>query len=256
MNRLGRFGPLGLVLVLFAPAPLFADLAWTEQTVTAVLLDQKAQPQSQTTARIALKGNMAKIEDQEQAGIRYYNFSNSTAVFYSLKTKTFLVAPFRDLLQQARLQEQQVRQDLDQREAAADRLLPESGRVIKAQVQGQRLRFALEGLPFRLEKTAEKKTLLGHPCRKYLGWAGDQNYLEVWVAEDLPLGPEFQHYAAAMKKLAPLSSQHLEVVPGVPLFTRFRYGPVETVQEVKRISTTPLPLEEFLLPSEAQPALP
>jgi hypothetical protein len=256
VNPIQKCLPILFALGFLAPGRLRADLAWTEQAATAVMLDGKAYPQTETFTRVALKGNAAKIEDRDQAGIRYYNFYNSTAVFYSLKSKTFLLVPFRDLLQQARAQEQQVRQDLDNREAVAGRLAFETGRIMKAQVDGQRVRFALKGLPFRLEPTAETKTLLGHSCRKYLGYAGDRNYLELWVAQDLKPGPEFKEYAEAMMKLDPVSYQHLLAVPGIPLLTHFRYGPVETAQEVKSLSTDPLPLEEFLLPAEAQPALP
>jgi len=256
VNPIQKCLPILFALGWLAPGRLQADLAWTEQAATAVMLDGQAYPQTETFTRVALKGNAARIEDRDQAGIRYYNFYNSTAVFYSLKSKTFLLVPFRDLLQQARAQEQQVRQDLDNREAVAGRLAFETGRIMKAQVDGQRVRFALKGLPFRLEPTAETKTLLGHSCRKYLGYAGDRNYLEVWVAEDLKPGPEFKEYAEAMAKLDPIRCQYLTAVPGVPLLAYFHYGPVETIQEVKSVSIAPLPLEEFLLPSDAQPALP
>lgn len=239
------------------PARLWADLAWTEQTATLVVVDGKPSPQGVVQTKISLKGNAAKFEDLSQNGVRYYNFANQSAIFLSLKNKSFLTVRFADLLAQARAQEGQVRQDLDAREAAANRSLNlTSGKITKAQVQGQRKRFALAGQPFRLEETKQTKTLLGHPCRLYRGYAGKDNYLEVWAAEDVKPDPAFRAYAEAFARLDPVGSQHLLSVPGFPLLATFRYGPVQVDWSVQSLSLAPLPLEEFLLPPGARPAMP
>jgi hypothetical protein len=240
-----------------SPAPARADQAWTEPLTTLVTVDGKPTFQGAVHARVALKGDIAKIEDRDQAGVRYYNFANHHAVFFSLKTKTFMTVPFRDLLEQARAAEAGIRASLDASEAAADRNLNlDSARISKAQIQGQRKRFALQGQPFRLEATRETMTRLGHPCRKYRGYAGSDNYLEVWVAEDVKPDPGFRQYAESLVELDPLGSQHLLAAPGFPLQAAFHFGPVEVDWEVLSLSLANLPLDEFLLPPGAQPALP
>jgi len=258
MNKVANFF-LAALLAMGAsyPARLWADWSWTEQLTTLVTVDGQPTFQSAVHARVALKGDIAKIEDRDQAGVRYYNFANNNVVFLSLKTKTFMTVPFRGLLEQARAEKAGVRNSLDTAEAAADRNLNlASGRISKAQVQGQRRRFALEGPPFRLEATRETMTRLSHPCRKYRGYAGSDNYLEVWVAEDLKPDPAFRQYAESLVELDPLGSQHLLAAPGFPLQAAFHFGPVEVDWEVQSLSLAPLPVEEFLLPPGAQPALP
>jgi hypothetical protein len=246
-----------LAAAAWYPAPLRADLAWTERLTTLVTVEGKPTFQGAVQTRVALKGDIAKLEDRDQAGIRFYNFANQSAVFLSLKTQTFMTVSFRDLLEQARAQEAGIRKSLDSREAAAIRNSAfDSGKITQAQVVGQRKRFALEGQPFRLEAGRETKTLLGHPCRRYRGYAGTDNYLEVWVAEDLKPDPAFRQYAESMTKADPVGSQHLLAVPGFPLSARLRFGPVEMVWEVQSLSLAPLPVAEFLLPPGAQPALP
>jgi hypothetical protein len=258
MNKVAKFFLAALLVTAASyPARLWADWSWTELLTTAATVDGNPIPLDVVHARVALKGDMAKIEDRDQAGVRYYNFANQNAVFLSLKNKTFMTVPFRDLLEQARAEQAGVRNRLDTAEAAADSNLNlTSARISKAQVQGERRRLALEGLPFRLEATQETQTLVGHPCRRYRGYAGSNNYLELWVAEDLKPDPAFRRYAESQVKLDPLGSQHLLATPGFPLRAVFHYGPVEVDWEVESLSLTPLPLDEFLLPPGVQPALP
>ena len=250
------FFALAMVISATAPGLLWADMTWEEETTTSVILDGTAYPQEAAATRVALKGDAARIDDRDQAGVRYYNFFNETAIFYSQRNHSFLMVHFRDLLSQTQAQDQQVRQSLDERAAQAERLVPASGRLLKAQVEGQRLRFALEGLPFRLEATGETAALLGHPCRKYRGYNGETLYLETWLAEDIAPDQAFRAYSQALARLDRQSYQHQLETQGFPLKTVFTYGPVQTVHEVKSFSAAPIPVTEFLLPDDAQLAVP
>jgi hypothetical protein len=100
-----------------------------------------------------------------------------------------------------------------------------------------------------------RRTIAGHPCRGFR-LHGRQASIEVWVAEDLPVGPgvfaDFLEWSGAAQALEGLVAAVREL-PGFPLETRTRVSVLgetqETVATVTSIRVGPQPPSLFEVPA-------
>jgi Domain of unknown function (DUF4412) len=100
-----------------------------------------------------------------------------------------------------------------------------------------------------------RRTIAGHACRGFR-LRGRQASLDVWVAEDLPVGAaafaDFLEWSGAAQALGGLVAAIREL-PGFPLETRTRVSVLgethETVATVTAIRVGPQPAELFEVPA-------
>jgi hypothetical protein len=99
------------------------------------------------------------------------------------------------------------------------------------------------------------RTIAGHPCRGFR-LRGRQATLDVWVAEDVAVGPglfaDFLEWSGAAQALGGLVAAVREL-PGFPLETRTRVSvlgePQETIATVTTLRVGPQPAERFEVPA-------
>ena len=100
-----------------------------------------------------------------------------------------------------------------------------------------------------------RRTIAGHACRGFR-LRGRDTAVDVWVAEDLPVGAglfaDFLEWSGAAQSLGPLIAAIREL-PGFPLETRTRVSVLgemqETVATVTAIRVGPQPAERFEVPA-------
>jgi hypothetical protein len=100
-----------------------------------------------------------------------------------------------------------------------------------------------------------RRTIAGHPCRGFR-LRGGQTNVDVWVADDLPVGPgvfaDFLEWSGAAQALSGLVAA-VRDLPGFPLETRTRVSVLgetqETVATVTEIRVGPQPAALFEVPA-------
>jgi hypothetical protein len=106
----------------------------------------------------------------------------------------------------------------------------------------------------RTKRLPGSRTIGGHRCHGYR-LSGPAITMDVWVAEDLPVGidafAEFLEWSGAAQSLGGLLA-HLRRLPGFPMETRSRVSLLgetrEAVTTVSSIQIGPQPRERFELP--------
>jgi len=234
----------------------WADLSWASRTVTTVRANSREENLGQGSQNYSLKQNLLRIDDLgENGGARFYNFFNQTAVLADFDNKTFLALPMSELIRQTREQREGVKADLPAREQDLENMPLIERNLTAAQIEAQRKKFEIWAKPYQVKPTADRAVIAGHPCSKYEGLAGGESFQEIWVADDIKLDPAYQlYFAKGMAALDPQEFSHLPLIPKFPMKVVTHYGAVTVTIEVQQITTSPIPLDAFILPPDLKSA--
>lgn len=252
--RLFSLAAAALVL-LMAPAAHGMDLYWESKTETSLNYDGKTEEMSSSRQSYSLKANLLRVDDTGKRRYRIYNFHKRTAVLVDLAAGVFAEFSFRDLARHVRNERNRLKESLKRREKSLSSLPPEAKKKTAAKISAQRKKYNLWGRRYRLRKTEERKNISGHPCKKYIGISGNEEFQEIWVAEDIELDRHYKaYYARGMKTIDPQESSHLARLPGFPMKVITHYGQVTVTEEVTHVSEHKIPADAFLLPEDLKPA--
>jgi hypothetical protein len=240
----------GVWMGVGAPAAA-ADWSWEQAETVTLELGDTVKTLSQGRSTFTVKNNLLRLDDAGLGGARIFNFQNRQVLILNFRAKAFFLVPLEQLIREKREERAGVKAGLEQRAAEAASLPGEEGEVLRAQVEAQKKKYELWERPYQVRPTGDKANILGHVCEKYEGLAGEEVFQELWVAEDLPLGTDFHRYiSAGLNDLDSQQYSYFGRLPGFPLKVINRYGPVSVREEVLRISTTPSPVDAFLIPDD------
>ena len=237
--------------VLAALGPARADLSWETKGQAFLTIGGGETVVQSSKSSFSLKQNVVRIDEAEVNGARFINFQNQTGVIVSFEERTFTVWPLTELIAMERNSEEELKQDLPNREITLTTMQGEEKEIYAAQIEAQKIIFDLWSKPYQVRATTERGEVLGHQCVKYEGLSGDKVFQEIWVAEDIVLDPFYKTYfAPGMGRFDPQEYGHLPLVPGFPMKVINRYGLVRVVTEVTHVTDSLIPAEAFTLPED------
>jgi len=245
-------GILMVVVALLAGwLPARADWTWEQTELTTLELGATVKTLSQGSATYTVKSNLVRLDDVARGGCQIINFENRQFLLINFQTKAFILFPLDEMIKSNLDDRAAIKGDLDNKAAEAAGLPGEQGRLMAAQVQAQRKKYQLWERPYTVRKTAETATVANHPCSKFEGLSGEEVFQELWVAEDLPLPPEFQgFFSVGMVQLDPQQYSHFLKLPGFPMKVINHYGPVTVTIEVVKVSNAVVTVDAFLIPPD------
>jgi len=245
-----------LSAALFAPVlsgEAVADLSWDTVTTTVVSYDGAEKEVFRKEESYTWKSNVIRIDDPAQNTAAFYNFQNNAAVFVNFKSRTFLTTTIGQVIRESRAERSRIRSELPARARALEEMEGEEKEIMAAQLEGQKTSFELwsAGRAYRIEPSEEREKIAGHRCRKYIGYSGEVRFQEIWVAEDIDPGIEWNRYLGrGMAGLDPLEFSYMQYVNSLPMKVVTKYGPVTVTKEVVHLSDAAAPAEAFLLPQD------
>jgi hypothetical protein len=238
---------LSSALLAFS-GPVWADMTWTEDTHSELLVNDKTVEKDVERVRIKLKTGGVRIEDIDEGTVRFCNFTNRFCVVHDQEARSFDVISNKEIIKAAvdenREHERSIRQGMSRSSE-----MPEDARsALQAEFDSLELRRRLWGQPISYQVTGERAELGGHPCRKYIGGGGDLFYIEVWIAENIKPEAAFLEYSRFLASLDPYNLRYYSRVPGFPIKIKLSYGPLIITTETRDFSEKRVPVSEFLLP--------
>ncbi len=240
------------------PCAALADMSWTEEVTSELLIEEGVSEKEVLHSSIRLKQGGARIDDVEDGTRSYCNFTNNTCVIYEQSAKLFEVVTTVEMkrrsMKETLEREHAVRRGISPVSVSPGDTAPQDkgDPRMQAEFEAIKERRRIDSQSVRFFATEDYAEIDGRNCRKYLGMASYENYIEAWIAEDIAAEQPFLDYRRLVTACKPPQYRYYAQLPGFPIKLIIRYGPLTVTTLVSDYSEQRVPVSEFLLPEDAR----
>jgi hypothetical protein len=241
---------ISLLFALFNAAR--ADVSWTQDTRTELVLEDRVIEKDPYKTMIKLKQGGVRIKDADEGLIRLCNFSARSCVLYYPDRDAFKVLSVAELIRMA-MDKIREHEHLLRRAMADSSGMPlKDIEALRAELESMEVRRLARIQSFEYKATDLLAEIEGIVCRKYVSNAGGQVNIEAWIAEDAPPDTAFIEYSRFLATTDPFNYRYYIHMPGFPMKIVASYGRMKITTLVTQISLDRITVSGFLLPESTE----